>query len=99
MKLCAGELESILCRLWNLSCRAVKVWGTVVLRTPVITGRSVHTVEGFDSWLSPLPLLSCMCAYNRQHPAVTASLCNPRISQGDGDREQEERQIQAHEGA
>lgn len=49
MKLCAeGESGSILCRLWNLSCKAVTVWGTVVLCTPGTTERIVHTVESFD---------------------------------------------------
>lgn len=48
MKLCAGEIESILCRLGRLSYRANKVRGTAVLHTSVIRG-SGHAVEGFDS--------------------------------------------------
>lgn len=33
VKLCAGEIESILCSLGRLSCRDNKVRGTVVLHT------------------------------------------------------------------
>lgn len=54
--LCAEEIESILCRLGTLSCRANKVRGTVVLHTSVIR-ESVHAAEGFDSWLSPFLII------------------------------------------
>lgn len=62
MKLCAGEIVSILCRLGKLSCRGSKIRGTVVLHTPV-TRESVHAVESFDSWLSPLPTVVCLYNY------------------------------------
>lgn len=62
MKLCAGEIASILCRLGRLSCRASKVRGTVVLHTPV-TRESVQAVEGFDSCLSLLPIVVCLYNY------------------------------------
>lgn len=43
--------------------------------------------------------MSLLLCANHQPLPVTTLLCRPRVPQGDGGREQEERQIQAHEGA
>lgn len=54
----------------------------------------MRAAEGFDS----LSLLLCAQPTTLPLP-LTPLLCHPRIPQGDGGRGQEERQIQAHEGA